>query len=109
MVTRTNLQNRAMHLFFKQVADTLTEHGISLDVAIKNLDVRATPESIKDVFRTIGGAKYGISSTAELQTHQVNEIAEDFMKAISQNSGLFVEFPSRFGTPEALERLDKML
>ena len=91
---RTVLQNNSIHLGCTQIADVLIEHGISLSVAIKNLDVRPTMHSIKDVFRSIANAKYGVESTSELSTWQVNEVWKDLVTAISSSTGVEINFPS---------------
>lgn len=91
---RTIAQNNSIHLGCTQIADLLIEHGISLSVAIKNLDVRPTMHSIKDVFRSIATAKYGIESTSELTTWQVNEVWKDLSKALEESTGVPIYFPS---------------
>ena len=91
---RTVLQNNSIHLGCTQIADVLIEHGISLSVAIKNLDVRPTMHSIKDVFRSIANAKYGVESTSELSTWQVNEVWKDLAKALEESTGIPIYFPS---------------
>lgn len=91
---RTIQQNNSIHLGCTQIADLLIEHGISLSVAIKNLDVRPTMHSIKDVFRSIANAKYGIESTSELTTWQVNEVWKDLAKALEESTGIPIYFPS---------------
>lgn len=91
---RTVLQNNSIHLGCSQIADLLIEHGISLSVAIKNLDVRPTMHSIKDVFRSIANAKYGVESTSELSTWQVNEVWKDLAKALEESTGIPIYFPS---------------
>lgn len=91
---RTARQNRSLHKGCSDIADMLVEHGISLNVALKNLDVRPTMNTIKDAYRSIATAKYGVDSTADLTTKQINEVWIDLVKAISEATGLEIGFPS---------------
>ena len=92
---RTTLQNNALHKGCQNIADLLVEHGISLNVALKNLDVRPTMNTIKDAYRSIAIVKFGVKSTANLTTTQINEVWVDLTKAISEATGLEIEFPSQ--------------
>ncbi len=92
---RTNLQNRALHKGCEEIAFMLVEHGISLSVALKTLDVRPTMNSIKDAYRSIASAKYGVDSTADLTTVQINEVWVDLVKAIEESTGVYCGFPSQ--------------
>lgn len=91
---RTARQNRSLHKGCSDIADMLVEHGISLNVALKNLDVRPTMNTIKDAYRSIATAKYGVDSTADLTTKQINEVWIDLVKAIEENTGVYCGFPS---------------
>jgi type VI protein secretion system component VasF len=105
---KTRKQEKAYHKGFQEIANELIAHGIPLDVALKDLDVRPTKESIKDIFRKIAGAKYGIESTTELQSHQVDEVWEDMTKALSINTGVHFAFPSWENSEDALASLDEL-
>lgn len=95
MTQRTTRQNKAFHKGFQEIADLLVEHGISLNVALKDLDVRPTMHTIKDAYRSIAMAKYPkVKSTADLTTTQVSEVWEDLVKTISENTGIEIVFPS---------------
>ncbi len=109
MNQRTTQQNRALHLGCQQIANELVGAGISLEIALRGLDVAPTMESIKDIFRSIAGAKYGVTSTSELQTNQIDEVWRDLTKALSENTGVAFNFPSQQTTQEALESLDRMM
>lgn len=92
---RTLKQNNSLHLGASQIADLLVEHGISLQVALKNLDVRPTMNTIKDAYRDIAKAKFGVKSTADLTKTQINEVWVDLTRAISESTGLEISFPSQ--------------
>lgn len=106
---RSLLQNRALHKGCTQIADMLVEHGISLNVAIKNLDVRPTMESIKDAYRAIAKAKYGVDSTADLKTNEISEVWKDLTKTLSQNTGIDFPFPSEKDTDEYIKSYEQLL
>ena len=98
MKIRTIQQNKSIHKGCQNIADILIENGVSLNKVIQNLEVRPSMESIKDIFRSIAERKYGIKSTTELTTAQIDPVWEDLIKAISETTGIFIEFPSREST-----------
>jgi hypothetical protein len=100
---RTATQNKAMHKGFQQIADCLVENGKSLNVIIENLEVRPTEHNIKDVFRAIAKEKYGIVSTSELTTKQVDEVWEELVLSVGKVTGIFIEFPSYQNTHEYMQ------
>jgi len=95
MKQRTNQQNKSIHKGCQQIANVLVENGISLNKVIKNLEIRPSMESVKDIFRSIAESKYGIKSTTELKSNQVTEVWEDLIKAVSESTGIFIPFPSK--------------
>lgn len=56
--------------------------------------------SVKDIFRAIAKAKYGVESTADLKSNQIDEVWEDLVKSVSETTGVFIPFPSRESTEE---------
>ena len=92
---RSLKQNKSIHLGCQQIADILIESGVPLSVAFKNLDVRPTMNSIKDAYRSIASAKYGVDSTADLTTVQINEVWVDLVKALEESTGVTILFPSQ--------------
>lgn len=104
---RTIQQNKAIHLGAQNIADVLIENGVSLNKVIQNLEVRPSMESIKDIFRSIAESKYGIKSTTELTTAQIDPVWEDLIKAVSEATGVFIDFPSRENTESYLKSLEE--
>lgn len=92
---RTIQQNKSIHKGCTDIANLLTEQGKNLSVVIERLDVRPSMESVKDIFRAIAKAKYGIESTSDLKSNQVMEVWDDLIKAISETTGIFISFPSQ--------------
>jgi len=90
--TRTNLQNRALHLWFKQVADFMNSKGIPF--IIMGIDCLFTETIVKDIFKQLASVLYDIDSTTKLNTQQINEIFDFYSKRLSETTGEYVEFPS---------------
>lgn len=93
MPKRTLKQNRSLHAYFNELSKELNNQGIDVRVLVKNIRVDATPEMMKNIFRSIASEKYGIKSTAELTTKQVNECYDEFNRALAMQ-GVHVNFPS---------------
>ncbi len=100
---RSSAQNRALHKGCQEIADILVENGISLQVLLQHLDVRPSMESIKAIYRDIARAKFEVTSTADLDTSQINKVWEDLSKAVSQSTGVYIPFPSYENTEEYLK------
>lgn len=102
-VQRSSAQNRALHKGCQDIADTLIENGISLQVLLQHLDVRPSMESIKAIYRDIARAKFEVTSTADLDTTQINKVWDDLSKAVSQTTGVYIPFPSYEQTKSYLQ------
>ena len=107
MKQRTINQNKALHLGCTQIADTLVENNISINVAFKNLEVRPTMENIKSIYRQIAKAKYDIESTTELTSKQVDEVWEELTKALSETTHIYFQFPSEESRLEYLQSYEE--
>lgn len=92
---RTILQNNSLHKGCQQIADILIENGVSLNMLIKNMEIRPTMNSIKDIFRAIAKEKYGVDSTADLEQNQIDPIWEELVHGISKHTGTIIPFPSK--------------
>lgn len=90
---RTNLQSRALHKYFSEVADLLNESGISMEVFYRDIQCDYTMESVKSLFRSFLKAKYGKGSTAQMTTKEVQSVWEEVNRHLSQH-GVHVPFPS---------------
>lgn len=93
---RTLRQNSALHLFFTQLADTLTEHGLDMKKTLKpEIDIRWTGDSIKEyIFRPIMKAQLGKESTTELTTKEIDQVFATISKFMGEKFGLQIDFPS---------------
>lgn len=95
---KTRQQEKAYHKGFEQIANILIENNITLNMVIKNLEIRPTKENVKDIFRAIAKSKYGVESTSDLKSNQIDPCWEDLQKAISESTGVYIEFPNREST-----------
>ncbi len=82
-----------MHKYFDELSKELNTQGIDVKVLVENLRVDSTPEMMKNIFRSIASEKYGIKSTTELTTKQVNECYDEFNRVLA-TQGIHINFPS---------------
>jgi hypothetical protein len=90
---RTAAQNRAMHVYFTEVADLLNESGLSVQVFLKDFEIDYSKEMIKGIWRAIAMKKYGKDSTADLTTQELQGVYEEFNRHTSKH-GFHLPFPS---------------
>lgn len=90
---RTIRQNSAIHLWFNELSRELNNAGVDVKVMVSKLRVDCTPEMCKDIFRAIGKEKYGITSTKELTTKQVQDCYEEFNRLLA-TEGIHLNFPT---------------
>jgi hypothetical protein len=93
---RTNLQNNAMHQFFTNLATTLNDAGLSMQIVLDQVaEVQWTPYSIKEVlWKGFQVPMTGKISTTELETEQVSEVYENLNAMLSEKFGVTEHFPS---------------
>ena len=94
---RTKQQNKAMHLFFREVADELNDRGYSVnDRQVIRMDIPFTPEIIKELMwkRLMFAMFPGVTSTKELSTKQVDRVYEVFNRMLADNWHVHIPFPS---------------
>ena len=94
--TRTSQQNRALHLWFVQVAEELNNAGWDMRKLIsKEIDISWSPISVKEyLWRKVQIIYCGKKSTAQLTTEEINEIYDIINRTIGERTGIFVPFPS---------------
>ena len=97
--TRSSQQNRALHLFFRMVADELNEMGLEFTytgVKGMSMSVPYTEQIVKDfIWRPIQKALFNIESTTKLTTEQIDRILDVIIKFFAE-SGAEIHFPSSF-------------
>lgn len=95
--TRTNLQNRALHLFFTIIAYQLNELGLEFQyqgLSVGTIGTRYTDNIVKEfIWRPIQIALFNKKSTKEIDTKEINEIIDVITKFFGDR-GVQIEFPS---------------
>ena len=105
MNTRTNKQNRALHLLYSIMTNQLNEIGMTYKYfGLKGhiIETRYTTHIVKEFFwRPIQIALFDIKSTTKINTIQINEIVDVINKFFGER-GVVIEFPNK-------EQLEKLL
>ena len=93
--TRTNAQNRALHLSFKQIADTLNGFGLDMRTFIKEgIEIPWTGETVKEyIWRPTMKTMLNKKSTTQLKTHEIDQIFEVVARVVRDRTGEAIEFP----------------
>jgi len=95
MNQRTLQQNKALHKGCQEIADVLIETNVTIQQVIELLEIRPTMELVKELYKGIAKAKYGVTSTTKLETHQITQVWEDLAYAVGQAAKVNIEFPSQ--------------
>lgn len=92
---RTLTQNRALHLWFTQVADTLNESGMDMRAVIREeVDIPWNMENVKNhLWRPLQIAILNKESTAKLTTSEIDKVYEVLNKVIGERCGFHIPFP----------------
>ena len=95
--TRSNLQNRALHLYFTMIADQLNEMGQTFKYeSLRGLQMELmfTPELIKTtLWKPLQFHLFGKMSTTNLTTDDINKIV-DIITLYFGEKGILIEFPN---------------
>ena len=101
-VLRTDRQNRAMHLWFTQLAETLNAAGLDQRKVLKpSVSIPWTSEAAKEqLWRPIQDAMYKKESTTELTKTEVGRVEEVLTRHLQEKFGVEIpQFP-HFETEE---------
>jgi len=95
---RTPEQNKALHVFFKLLADELNGAGLDQRKVLKpSVSIDWTPEAVKEqIWKPIQKALYNKQSTTELDKQmEIDKIHETIMRHLGEKFGVeYIEFPS---------------
>ena len=93
---RTARQNRALHLYFTLLAETLNDAGLDMRAVLKaDIDIPWTTSSIKEfIWRPIQELQVGKKSTTELSKWEVSQVWETINRHIGEKFGIHEPFPS---------------
>lgn len=95
MEKRTSLQNRALHLYFTQLAKTLNDAGLDMKKVLKpEIDIPWNGETIKEyIWRPVQKAQLNKASTTELTTKEIDEVFDTINRHLAK-FGVHKAFPS---------------
>jgi hypothetical protein len=98
--TRTDQQNKALHLFFTQLAEALNEKNFDMRAIIReDVEIEWSSHTVKEyLWRPLQKALYGKKSTTELfKSQEIDKIYDYIVKIISErtkNEVIVPTFPS---------------
>ena len=91
---RTSQQNKALHLWIRRLSEAMIDAGLDMRKEIR-VEIPATPSVIKEtMLRPVVEALYGVESTTQLESDQVDEVYRVLHRAIAERWGIDVPFPS---------------
>lgn len=93
---RTDSQNKALHLFFTQLAEELNSAGLDMRKTLKpDVDIPWSGRTIKEyLWRPIMTAQTGKSSTTELTTKEIDLVFDTINRHLGEKLGIHLDFPS---------------
>lgn len=93
---RTSRQNKAIHVLFRLLADTLNDNGLDMKRTLKpEIDINWSPNSVKEyLWRPIQTAQLTKTSTTQLTTKEIDEVFDTINRHLGERFGLHVPFPS---------------
>lgn len=92
---RTIQQNKALHLYFQMLADTLNDSGMDMKKVLKpEIDIPWSKETIKKyLWRPVQKAQLDKESTTELSTKEIDLVFNTLNRHIAK-FGIHQAFPS---------------
>lgn len=96
MQSRTPEQNKALHLYLRELADALNAAGYDMKAVLKpGVEIPWNQDMVKEfLWRPIQKVMTKVESTADLNKLDVSEIYKVLDRHISSKFGVHVEFPS---------------
>lgn len=94
MALRTDQQRKAQHVWFRDVAKTCLEHGVTIPAILKYApQLQVDEHFIKYLFRRIGKKKYGKDSTADHTKQEIDPIVDEMIKFFAEKVNPPIELP----------------
>lgn len=91
---RTDQQNRALHLYFNKYAEEAAQAGLTVGLFYSEAKVPWSPEVVKEMWRTIQKHLFGITSTTQITTNEMNDIYDVMNQIMVSMGGPHIPFPS---------------
>lgn len=94
---RTLTQNRALHMFCQNLADTLNDAGLDQKKVLKpEVDIPWTMEAVKEgLWKPLQEAVTGLKSTTKPETSQYSAIYELLNRHLTMKLGIHEPWPVR--------------
>ena len=95
--TRSDRQNNAMHLWFRQIAEELNNAGYWVRHPFSDkLEIPFTEVLVKEtLYKPIIKSMYDKQSTAKVTPAELSEAAEVLIRWLSEHKGVYVPFPQQ--------------
>ena len=92
--TRTNQQNKALHVGFNEIAKMLNEAGLDMKKVIR-ADIPWNSTTVKEhLFRPVMRTQLQKESTKELSTREIDQVWDTLNRILAQEFGVSLPFPS---------------
>lgn len=94
--TRSDQQNKAMHLYFTMLAKALTDAGLDVRQTLKqDFDLPWTDSLVKEIlWRPVQIAMLNKKSTTNLNKMEISDVYETINRHLAEKHGVSVPFPS---------------
>jgi hypothetical protein len=92
---RTTQQNKALHVYFKLISDTLNDAGLDMRKVLKpHVDIPWTPENVKEyMWRPVMTVQLGKKSTTMMSTIDIDSVFDTINRHLAK-FGVSEPFPS---------------
>jgi hypothetical protein len=93
---RTELQNRALHLYFTFIAGALNDAGLDMRKVLKpEVSIPWSTETVKEyLWRPIQKLQLGKTSTTQLTTKEIDLVFDTLNRHLGEKFGVHEDFPS---------------
>jgi hypothetical protein len=103
---RTIKQNRALHVYFTQLAQELNESGQDMKQVIR-VPISWSAYSVKEhLWKPLQKAMLGKDSTTELTTDEIDKVYDNMNRIIGERTGVYVPWPSIESLMNDYENMD---
>jgi hypothetical protein len=95
--TRSDRQNNAMHLWFRQIAEKLNDAGYWVRHPFSdNFEIPFTEVLVKEMlYKPTAKAMFNKETTTKLTPSELSEAAEVLVRWLSEHKGVYVPFPQQ--------------
>lgn len=95
-IKRSNLQNRALHLYFRLVANALNDAGYTVSKTLsQSVDIDWNSMLFKElIWKQVQKKQLGKISTSELTTKEIDEVFDTINRYLGEKFFIHEPFPS---------------